>query len=196
MKGCQKCYNETKFDDSVSYMKEVNKGTQKIMTAIPDQLTKLFTWTVLTVVFAFFLMMSMYLVLRFELSSKPMVLSEEAVVSVPSILYLQKSQTVVNVTTREFCSTVSKDLYSLEQIGYVDADRRVSKLIGLEINANDVHFVFTNPNYVPLMSMCSLESVLASVGNKGRVNVFIISGIEFYQPLNNDKNIIRPVSSL
>lgn len=195
MKGCRKCHPELKVGDSVYYMKEVNKGAQKIMTAIPDQLAVLFTWTVLTVVFVFFLVMSAYLVLRFELSAKPMFRSGEPAISVPSALYAQKPPAVVNVTAREFCTTVSKDLYSLELIGYVDTDRRVSKLTGLDIGAGDVHFVFTNQTYVSWLSTCSLESVVRSIGNSGRVNVFVVSGIEFERPLfTNGQNKIRPVN--
>lgn len=195
MKGCRKCHPGLKVGDSVRYM-EVNKGAQKIITAIPDQLTVLFTWTVLTVVFVFFFAISAYLVLRFELSAKPTFRSgEPAVPVVPSALYAQKPPAVVNVTAREFCTTVSKDLYSLEQIGYVDTDRRVSKLTGLDVGAGDVHFVFTDQTYVSWLSTCSLESVVRSIGNSGRVNVFVVSGIEFERPLHaNGQNKIRPVN--
>lgn len=194
MKGCRKCHTELKVSDSLIYMKDVNKGTQKIMTTIPDQLTRLFMWTVLTIVFVFFLVIATYLMLWFELSSKSMLSSEKTVISIPSALHAQEPPMVLNATTRGFCSTVSRDLYSPKQIGHVDTDHRISKLLSLNISASDVHFVFTNTTHVPWLSTCSLESVLRSIGNKGRVNVFVVSGIEFERPQFNGQNKILPVS--
>ncbi|VVC28657.1 Hypothetical protein CINCED_3A001813 [Cinara cedri] len=194
MKGCRKCHAKLKVGDSLIYMKGVNKGAQKIMTAVPDQLMRLFTWIGLMFVFVFFFVMATYMVLGFELSPKSMLSSDKGIVSVPSTLYAQKSPVVENVTTREFCSTLFKNLDSLEHTGYVDTDRRVSKLLSLDIRVSDVHFVFMNTTHIPWLSSCSLESVLRNIGKNGRVNVFVISGIEFERPLYNGQQKIHPVS--
>lgn len=90
---------------------------------------------------------------------------------------------IVRVTNREFCSTLSKDLYSLEQMGYVDAVRRVSKLMTMDIGPGGVHYVFTNSTHAPWLYTCSLESTLRAVGNCSRVYVFVIDGIIFERPL-------------
>ncbi|CAI6373428.1 unnamed protein product [Macrosiphum euphorbiae] len=102
---------------------------------------------------------------------------------------------IVNVTAREFCSVVSRDLYSLEQMGYVDETRRVSKLLSLDLGgAQDVHYVFVNTTHVPWTVACSLESALGAVGHVGRVNVFVVSGMEFDRT-NNKCDATEPVSN-
>lgn len=104
------------------------------------------------------------------------------------------AEQIVNVTAREFCSVVSRDLYSLESMGYVDETRRLSKRLSLDIGgAQDVHYVFVNTTHVPWTVACSLESALGAVGHVGRVNVFVISGMEFDRT-NNKYGLTQPVS--
>lgn len=183
MKDFRKCHHESMDEDSVSHMSEVNKGAQKIITNVPDHLTSMFMWSVLTGVFIFFLVMATYLVLKLE-SSLSHNLS-----AVPSALHAaEQPPAILNVTTREFCSTVSKELYSLEQMGYVNADHHMSRLMAMNISADDVHYVFTNSTHVPWLSACSVESALKAVGNdKSRVNVFVVHGIQFERVIDNDK---------
>lgn len=71
MKITRKCHHGGDEEDDVCYMLKVNKGAQKIITAFPDQLALVFTWSLLTVVFVVFLMTTTYLVLRFELPPPP-----------------------------------------------------------------------------------------------------------------------------
>jgi len=102
---------------------------------------------------------------------------------------------IVNVTASDFCSVVSRDLYSLEQMGYVDETRRVSKLLSLDLGgAQDVYYVFVNTTHVPWTVACSLESALGAVGNIGRVNVFVVSGMEFDR-IDNKCGLTQPVSN-
>ncbi|XP_050529896.1 uncharacterized protein LOC126899252 [Daktulosphaira vitifoliae] len=84
---------------------------------------------------------------------------------------------VVNASTRDFCAVISKELFSLERMGYVDPDRRVSRLAALDATADDVHYVIMNTTFVPWLLPCSLESALAAVGSNGRVNVFLVYGV-------------------
>lgn len=71
MKITRKCRHGGDEEDDVCYMVKVNKGAQKIITAFPDQLALVFTWSLLTIVFVIFLMTASYLVLRFELPPPP-----------------------------------------------------------------------------------------------------------------------------
>lgn len=106
------------------------------------------------------------------------------------------AEQIVNVTAREFCSVVSRDLYSLEQMGYIDKTSRVSKLLSLDLGgAQDVHYVFVNTTHVPWTVACSLESALGAVGHVGRVNVFVVSGMEFVR-IDNRCGLTQPVSDL
>ncbi|XP_022179327.1 uncharacterized protein LOC111039959 [Myzus persicae] len=101
-----------------------------------------------------------------------------------------------DANTSDYCSVVSRDLYSLEQMGYVDKTRRVSKLMYLDLGgAQDVHYVFVNTTHVPWKVVCSLESALGAVGNVGRVNVFVVSGMEFDR-IDNKVGVTQPVSLL
>lgn len=101
---------------------------------------------------------------------------------------------IVNVTASDLCSIVSRDLYSLEQMGYVDETRRVSKLLSLDLGgAQNVYYVFVNTRHVPWTVACSLESALGAVGNVGRVNVFVVSGMEFDR-IDNKCSLTQPVS--
>lgn len=188
MKNCRKCHHKLEDDDSVSHMSEVNKGAQKIITDIPDQLMSVFMWTVLTGVFIFVLVVATYLMLKFETSSsdKLSILSAFHATEQPPV--------ILNVTTREFCSTVSKELYSLEQMGYVNADRHVSRLMAMNISADDVHYVFINSTHVPWLFTCSLESALRAVKNdNSRINVFVVYGIQFERPVYDQE---FPVSEI
>jgi len=195
MKGCQKYHHhKSEDDDSVSYMSEVNKGAQKIITEIPDQLTSVFIWIVSTGFFIFILVMVTYLVLKYE-SPTDLVASsaKDSVIMLPRPSPFHSPEpapTIVNVTPREFCSTVSKDLYSLEQIGYVDTDRWVSKLMALKIGTGDVHYVFINNTHVPWLFTCSIESTLRAVSNNSRVNVFVIYGIESKSSLSDKQSLV------
>jgi len=104
------------------------------------------------------------------------------------------AEQIVNVTARDFCSAVSRDLYSLEQMGYVDETRRVSKLLSLDLGGSqDVYYVFVNTTHVPWTVACSLESALGAIGNVGRVNVFVVSGMEFVR-IDNKCGLTQPVS--
>jgi len=106
------------------------------------------------------------------------------------------AEQIVNVTASDFCSVVSRDLYSLEQMGYVDETRRVSKLLSLDLGGSqDVYYVFVNTTHVPWTVACSLESALGAVGNVGRVNVFVVSGMEFVR-IDNRCGLTQPVSDL
>lgn len=67
MKITRKCRHGGDEEDDVCYMFKVNKGAQKIITAFPDQLSLVFMWSLLIVVFVVFLMTATYLVLSFEL---------------------------------------------------------------------------------------------------------------------------------
>ncbi|KAL4083976.1 hypothetical protein QTP88_029292 [Uroleucon formosanum] len=88
------------------------------------------------------------------------------------------AEQIVNVTAREFCSVVSRDLYSLENMGYVDETRLLSKRLSLEISgAQDVHYVFVNTTHVPWTVACSLD------------------GMEFDRT-NNKYGLTQPVSLL
>lgn len=62
MKITRKCRHGGDEEDDVYYMLQVNKGAQKIITAFPDQLSLVFIWSLMTIVFVIFT----YLVLRFE----------------------------------------------------------------------------------------------------------------------------------
>ncbi|XP_060853111.1 uncharacterized protein LOC132930981 [Rhopalosiphum padi] len=66
MKITRKCRHGGDEEDDVCYMSKVNKGAQKIMIAVPDQLAVVFMWSLVTGVFIFFLMTATYLVLKFE----------------------------------------------------------------------------------------------------------------------------------
>jgi len=106
------------------------------------------------------------------------------------------AEQIVNVTASDFCSVVSRDLYSLEQMGYVDETRRVSKLLSLDLGGSqDVYYVFVNTTHVPWTVACSLESALGAVGNVGRVNVFVVSGMEFVR-IDNKCGQTQPVSTI
>jgi len=192
MKGCRKCHHESEDNDSMCHMVEVNKGARKIMTEIPDQLTSVFTWAVVTGAFILMLGTATYLVLVIELSTTnvPVSSPKHSVVSLP--FAAQPTAAVVNVTTREFCSTVSKELYSLERVGYVDAEHKVSKLMALDISVSDVHYVFTDTTHVSWFSTCALESTLKAIGRSGRVNVFVIHGIENDQS-HDRQRLVSPV---
>lgn len=186
MKDCRKCYHGQVDEDSVSHMSEVNKGAQKIMTNVPDHLTSMFMWSVLTGVFIFFLVMVTYLVLKLESSSS------HNFSAAPSTLHTaEQPPAILNVTTREFCSTVSKELYSLEQMGYMNADHHMSRLMAMNVSADDVHYVFINSTHVPWLSACSVESALKALGNdKSRVNVFVIYGIKFERSENDKRQYL------
>jgi hypothetical protein len=54
-----------------------------------------------------------------------------------------------------------------------------------------VHYVLANDTHVPVLFACSLESVLRTVDNRSRVNVFVVFGIEFERPVLDKQ---RPVS--
>lgn len=191
MKGCQKCCQERANND-IGHLTEVNKGARKIMTEIPDQLASVFKWTIYIGVFIVFFMVSTYYILKYETSAKSQVFNGN---TNPVSSELRSSETmVVNVTTREFCSTMAKDLYSLEQLGYTDTERRVSKLMATDIGVDDVHYVLINSTHIPWLTACSLESALKAVGNESRVNVFVVYGVnsERYtygnQPVRNQIN--------
>jgi len=97
-------------------------------------------------------------------------------------------------STREYCKAVSKELFSLEKMGYVEKTSRFSKLLSLDIGGTqDVHFVFVNTTHIPWKVACSLESALGAVGPVGRVNVFVVSGMEIDR-MNNKVGMKQPVS--
>jgi len=102
----------------------------------------------------------------------------------------------VNGSTREYCKAVSKELFSLEKMGYVDKTSRFSKLLSLDLGGTqDVHYVFVNTTHIPWKVACSLESALGAVGPVGRVNVFVVSGMEFDR-IDNNVDVTQPVSDL
>lgn len=158
-------------------------------------LAELFVWTVIAALFLSVMIAVTYLALDFCSSAPPPQQQQQQhhdAVPIASPLHAPK-RAIINVTTREYCSTVSKDLYSLEQLGYMDADRRVSRLLGLrDVGADDVHYVLANDTHVPLLFTCSLESVLRTMqANRSRVNVFVVFGIEFGRPVLDEQH---PVS--
>lgn len=166
MKGFSKCYHEKEKNDDVSHMYEVNKGAQKIMTEMPDQLTSLFKWVVVTTLFAVFFVTATYVLvlLEHETSERMPIPSSESLVA----------------ANRKLCSTAANVLYDRGQSAAdsVDLNRMPgSKLMTLDVDPQDVHYVFVNDTHVPWLSMCSLETALRAVGNNGRVNVFVVSGV-------------------
>lgn len=170
MKGCRKCrYSPIGNDDSVCHMAKVNKGAQKIMSELPDQLTVMFTWTFATAVFVLCLVTATYVVVGF---SKPVApAAEDSVLAVASALH--------HVSKRESCSA-SSDPIALGRAGLAVTECRTTMLTTAAADAGtgDVHYVFANSTtHVPRLLVCSLESVLRAVGNWSRVNVFVVQGI-------------------
>jgi len=66
MKINRKCHHGGDDYDDVCFMSKVNKGAQKIIIAIPDQLAVVFMWSLLTGMFIVFLMVATCVVLRIE----------------------------------------------------------------------------------------------------------------------------------
>lgn len=66
MKFNRKCRHGGDDYDNVCFMSKVNKGAQKIMIAVPDQLADVFMWSLLTGVFIVFLLVATCIVLRIE----------------------------------------------------------------------------------------------------------------------------------
>lgn len=187
MKGCRKHHRKLEDDDSLCYMTEVNKGAQKIMTDVPDELTSVFSWTILTGLFTIFLVGTMYLVLRFESSENLKTTFKD---TARHGLSANNAQLPIaeRQITRKLCSAWSKD-YSVKQMNS-NINRRISKLMTLDINSDDVHYVFTNNTYVPWLFVCSLESALNAINNNNRVNVFIVDGIEYQRPLYDGPSLV------
>ncbi|XP_060852264.1 uncharacterized protein LOC132930411 [Rhopalosiphum padi] len=161
--------------------------------SLSKKLSLVFVQSVLTAVFVFVLMTAAYLLyLRYKSTAvqvKPIARRSFYDDSAPVVQ-------IVNVTAREFCSVVSRDLHSLKQMGYVDDDSRVSKLLSLDLGgAQDVHYVFVNTTHVPWTVACSLESALGAIGHVGRVNVFVVNGMEFDRT-DNKCGLTQPVSLL
>lgn len=151
----------------------------------------IFGWIIIVSVPVSVMIALTYLALDVCSSAQPPLPPPCDVVPGPSALHVPR-RAVINVTTREYCSTVSKDLYLLEQLGYVDADRHVSRLLALQdVGVGDVHYVLANDTHVPVLFACSLESVLRAMDNRSRVNVFVVFGIEFERPVLDEQ---RPVS--
>ncbi|XP_022161138.1 uncharacterized protein LOC111027193 isoform X2 [Myzus persicae] len=71
MKISRKCRHGGDDDDDVCFMAKVNKGAQKIMVAVPDQLAVVFMWSLFTGVFIVFLMTATCVILRIESPSFP-----------------------------------------------------------------------------------------------------------------------------
>lgn len=191
MKGLRslECYRHQPEDESHST--KVNRGAQIIMTKTPDQLTAMFKRTVLTVVFIVALVSATYLLLELDsVTSKrrPDEYAATAPMTLASHHCALEPPTIVNVIDRELCSPGSDD--PLRRTGSTNA--AISKLMDLNISANDVHYVFTNHTYVPRLSACSLESAVRAVGNGSRVNVFVVHGIHFERHSHEEQH---PVSS-
>lgn len=188
MTGCRDCEHASEYSDSVCHMAEVNKGARKIIADVPEQLASMLAWTVLAGVFIVVLMTATYLVLRVETN----VTGTLSAPTGPTGIQPMAS----NVAVREQCSF--KEQYAaLEQLGYVDAGQRTSKLMNLRgVGAGDVHYVFADTETVPWLSVCSLESTLRAAGNHSRVNVFVVNGIDNQYPAWQDTMHLlqRPVS--
>ncbi|XP_025204548.1 uncharacterized protein LOC112601257 [Melanaphis sacchari] len=74
MKINRKCRHGGDEEDDVRYMSKVNKGAQKIMVAVPDQLAMVFMWFLMVAVFVVFLMTATYLILMYESPPLPVAL--------------------------------------------------------------------------------------------------------------------------
>lgn len=191
MKSYRKHHRELDDDDSLCYMTEVNKGAQKIMIDIPDQLTSVFSWTIFTGLFIIFLVGTIYLVLRFEspdnlkTTFKDTARYESSAFNAPKLPITERL-----ITRRKLCSTMFKNLYSSVEQMDSNINRRMSKLMALDINSGDVHYVFTNNTHVPWLFICSLESALNATNNNNRVNVFIVDGIEFQHPMYDRRSLV------
>lgn len=192
MKGRRKYRRELEYDyDSSCHMADLDKGVQKIVTDVPDQRTSVVSWIILTGLFIIFLVVIMYLVLRFESPENPNTTVKDTALYRSSAFHAPKLQVTGRLKTRELCSALSNDLYLLEPMGYVsEINRQMSKLMTLDINSGDVHYVFSNNTHVPWLFMCSIESALNAVNNNSRVNVFIVDGIEFQRPVYDGQNMV------
>lgn len=191
MKGYRKYHRQLEDDDSSCHIVDLDKGVQKIMTDVPDQRTSVVSWIILTGLFIIFLVAIMYLLLRFESPENPDTTVEGTALYRSSAFRAPEVPMTGRLKTRELCSALSNDLYSLEPIRYIsDFNRQMSKLMTLDINSGDVHYVFTNNTHVPWLFMCSIESALNAVNNNSRVNVFIVDGIEFQRPVYDGQNMV------
>lgn len=167
-------------------MMKVWSCVRKIISKLfPVQAASAFGWIIVKAAFICLLVFTMYLAMR--LLSKS---DEKTIVQKPIAMHIIEQQRplappvqIVNVTTQKFCSTLSKNLYFFEQLGYMDPEHRVSKLMALNISSSDVHYVFTNSTHVPWLHICALESVLRSVTGNYRINVFVVYGLQFEQSL-------------
>jgi len=170
------------------------------LTKLTKRLAVMFMQSFITAVFVFVLAtFAYYMHLRYKSTVSPITGNYSYYDKIDGTSGSRASvpaEQIVNVTAGEFCSVVSRDLFSLEQMGYVDETRRVSKLLSLDLGgAQDVHYVFVNTTHVPWTVACSLESTLGAVGHVGRVNVFVVSGMEFDRT-NNNCVLTQPVSDL
>ncbi|XP_027836698.2 uncharacterized protein LOC114119372 [Aphis gossypii] len=168
-------------------------------TSLSKKISLMFVQSILTAVFVFVLLIAAYLLyLRYKSIAVQPTAGRSFYDDENGSAFRESEPAVqiVNVTAREFCSVVSRDLYSLKQMGYVDDDNRVSKLLSLDLGgAQDVHYVFVNTTHVPWTVACSLESALGAIGHVGRVNVFVVNGMEFDR-IDNKCGLTQPVSLL
>ncbi|XP_050430546.1 uncharacterized protein LOC126839322 [Adelges cooleyi] len=169
---CPHCHQNNTKDDA-NFSSNLAGGVGKMMDSLMEQTKSTYcyvTSAILVVGILFLVAYLMYLVVEYKC-----LLRWNDDRSMSAIRYVEPVE-VFNVVPQDFCTVISKELYALEQIGYVDPDRRVSKLMALDVRTTDVHYVFMNDTQMPWLSMCSLESALGAIGDRGRVNVFLVYG--------------------
>ncbi|XP_050524274.1 uncharacterized protein LOC126895957 isoform X2 [Daktulosphaira vitifoliae] len=163
---CEKCEKHACKNDSKEFSSTVNKGVEKLLAESIGPLECIYWYLLTSFMIISVILLTVYIVIEYEYHFESN--------SVPEASFLVNSMpSQVFGTDTDLCVGVS-EIPNLSE-NTRNANRRLSKLISLEVGSTDVHYVFINDTSIPnWLSICSLESALEAIGEKSKVNVFLV----------------------